>query len=203
MNGMVNLQISNEKLAQANSALRKILSESPRAVARAVNRTTDGLRTDSVRETSERYFVKPKDVRASLSFRSATPGNLMGAMVSKGKRHSLADYQISPKKPQYQRNNEGKKIQVPVTAAVKRAGGLKSFKAPLTNAVFLVKRSGGKYFPFYRVGEGKWKINSLIAPSIPQIINNKETVEAMEKGAEERFKKRLNHETMRLLGVLP
>ena len=203
MNGMVDIRISNKQLEQANSALKRILSESPRAVARAVNRTMDGLRTDAVKETSERYFVKSKDVRSSLLFQKATSDNLMGAMISRGKRHSLADYQISPRRPRYQRNDYGKKVQVPVTAAVKRAGGLKSFKAPLTNAVFLVKRSGGRYFPFYRIGKGKWKINSLISPSMPQIVGNEDTVKTMEKGAQERFFKRLNHEAMQLLGFLP
>ncbi len=46
-------------------------------------------------------------------------------------------------------------------------------------------------------------MNSLKSPAIPQIIKNDETVKAMEKGAEERFSKRLDHEVMRLLGVLP
>ena len=192
MNGMVGIQISNGQLERANSALKRIISESPRAVARAVNRTMDGLRTDAVKETSERYFVKPKDVRSSLSFRKATAGNLMGAMVSRGKRHSLADYQLFPRTPK-----RGQKTQL--QGAVKREGGLK----PLKDINFLVKRSGGRYFPFYRIGKGKWKINSLISPSMPQIVNNEDTVKAMEKGAQERFYKRLNHEAMQLLGFLP
>ncbi len=188
---MINIQISDTALERANSALKKILEDSPRAIARAVNRTMDGLRTDAVRETTQKYFVKAKDVRASISFRKANPGSLMGAMVSKGKRHSLADYQLTPSKPRLGR-------PMPLKGAVKREGGLK----PLGPA-FLVKRSGGRYFPFYRIGKGKWKMNSLISPSIPQIIKNEETVKAMEQGAEERFRTRLDHEVMQLLGVLP
>ena len=190
-NGMIALQISNEGLERANAILKSMREKLPSAISRTVNRTMDGLRTDAVSETHERYFVKAKDVKSSLTFRKATAGNLMGAMVSRGKRHSLADYQLTPSTPR-----KGKKIQL--KGAVKREGGLKSL-----GPAFLVKRSGGKYFPFYRIGKGKWKMNSLISPSMPQIIKNEETVKAIEKGAEERFSKRLDHEVMRLIGILP
>ena len=184
MNGMIDIKISDNALERANRALRQILSQSPQAVSRAVNRTMDGLRTDAVRETSKKYFVKAKDVRSSITFRKATAGNLMGVMMSKGKRHSLADYQLTPSSPK-----PGGKTQL--KGAVKREGGLKSL-----GPAFLVKRAGGRYFPFYRVGSGsgnRYKgIQSLISP---------ETVKAMEHGAEERFAKRLDHEIKQLLGI--
>ena len=158
----------------------------PQALARAVNRTMDGMRTDAVQETHKKYFVSAKDVRASITFRKASAGSLMGAMVSKGKRHSLADYQLTPSTPR-----AGKRPQL--KGAVKREGGLKSL-----GPAFLVKRPGGRYFPFYRVGSGSGNknkgIQSLISPSIPQIIKNEETREAMEQGAEERFRTRILHE---------
>ena len=59
----------------------------------------DGMRTDAVKETHKKYFVSAKEIRQSISFRKASAGNLMGAMVSQGKRHSLADYQLTPKTP--------------------------------------------------------------------------------------------------------
>ena len=191
MNGMIDIQISNDALARANSALRKILADSPKAIARAVNRTMDGLRTDAVKETHKKYFVSAKDVRDSISFRKASAGNLMGAMVSKGKRHSLADYKLTP-------NTPGTGKRKPLKGAVKREGGLKSL-----GPAFLVKRAGGRYFPFFRTGKGKYAMHSLISPSMPQIIKNEETVNVMERGAEERFSKRLDHEILQLLGALP
>ncbi len=191
---MFTLNISNDMLEHAASGLRSVQSQFPQAVARAVNRTTDGLRTDAVRETHKKYFVSAKDIRSSITFRKASAGNLMGAMVSKGKRHSLADYQLTPKTPR-----AGKRVQL--KGAVKREGGLKSL-----GPAFLIKRSGGRYSPYYRVGFGggnKYKgINSLISPSMPQIIKNEETRSAMEKGAQERFTARLNHEWNRILDAL-
>ena len=196
---MINLQITDNALAHANSALRKILTDSPKAVARAVNRTMEGLRTDAVKETRKKYFVSAKDVRASISFRKANAGNLMGAMVSKGKRHSLADYKLTPNTPK----PGGKTV---LKGAVKTDGGLKELRK-----AFLVKRAGGRYVPFYRLHSGAGSSNqyrhkgirAFISPSMPQIIKNKETVEVMEKGAEQRFSKRLNHEILQLFGALP
>lgn len=187
---MINLSISNEILVQAVSDLRSAQSKFPQAVARAVNRTMDGMRTDVVKETSKRYFVKAGEVRKSISFRKASAGNLMGAMVSQGKRHSLADYQLSPKTPRAGRRSA-------LQGAVKREGGLKSL-----GPAFLVKRAGGRYFPFYRTGRGKYDMHSLISPSMPQIIKNEETVKAMEQGAERRFSLRMEHEINRILEVL-
>ncbi|MBQ7544919.1 MAG: phage tail protein [Synergistaceae bacterium] len=191
---MIQLNISNAMLERAVSNLRSVQSQMPQALARAVNRTTDGLRTDAVKETHKKYFVSAKDVRASISFRKATAGSLMGAMVSKGKRHSLADYQLTPNRPQ-----SGRKAAL--KGAVKREGGLK----PLGPA-FLIKRAGGRYFPFYRVGSGsgnRYKgIQSLISPSMPQIIKNEETLRVMEQGAQERFAKRVDHEISLILDAL-
>lgn len=187
---MISLSISNEALERAISGVKSAQSTFPQAVARAVNRTMDGLRTDAVKETHKKYFVSAKEIRQSISFRKASAGNLMGAMVSKGKRHSLADYQLSPKTPKPGRRPVLK-------GAVKREGGLKSL-----GPAFLVKRAGGRYFPFYRTGRGKYDMHSLISPSMPQIIKNEETVKAMEQGAEHRFSLRMEHEINRILEVL-
>ncbi len=142
MSGTVGIQITDNKLARANSALKRILASTPQAVARTINRTVEGLKTDAVRETSQRYFVKAKDVRASMSPKKATAGNLQGAMVSKGKRHLLDYYKLTPKTPK----PGGKTV---LKGAVKTDGGLKTLKS-----AFLVRRAGGTYFPFVRVGSG-------------------------------------------------
>ena len=186
---MIKIEVSNESLSRANSMLSHVRTRFPQAVARAVNRTMDGMRTDAVRGTTAKYFVKSSAVRASLSFRKAAPGNLMGAMISRGKRHTLADYKMTPTTPR-----AGKKPQL--RGAVKKEGGLKSL-----GSAFLARRSGGGYAPFLRVGSGKYDLRSLISPSMPQIIKNEETVKAIQEGAQDRFSKRLDHEIMRIIGI--
>ena len=184
----VNIQISEQGLKRANQILHSLQADTSKVTARVVNRVMDGMRTDAVSETSQKYYVKAKDVRSSITFRKATAGNLMGEMISRCKRHNLADYQLTPKSP-----SKGKKTVI--QGAVKKAGGLKTLKS-----AFLVRR-GGRYFPYYRTGKGRWKISSFISPSMPQIIKNEETVKVMQEKAEERFEKRLSHEIMRLVGA--
>ncbi len=189
------IQISEETLKRANSQLSHIKKAYPLAVARAVNRTTDGMRTDAVNAAVERYYVKPTDVRKTITFRKATSAFMTGTMVSRGRRRSLKDYMLTPSRP-----TKGAKTEV--QAAVKRKGGMK----PLPRA-FLVKRAGGKYFAFYREGydpaNPKRKgIRSYISPSIPQILNNKEIVEQINERAVDRFSKRLDHEVLYLLGQI-
>ena len=185
----MNITISAPALERANNALRHIKGAFPRAVALATNRTLEGLRTDAASETKGRYFVKSGDVRKTLTLKKANSANMAGVMLSRGARKNLAEYKLTPTAPRKGR-------MAALKGAVKR-DGMKS----LGNA-FLVRR-GGKYRPYTRPGTGRWDIEPFISPAIPQIIKNEETVKAMEKGAEERFSKRLDHEVMRLLGVLP
>ena len=101
----------------------------------------------AVKETHKKYFVGAKDVRASISFRKANASNLIGAMVSKDKRHSLADYKLTPNTPK-----PGGKTAL--KGAVKTKGGLRKLRK-----AFLVKRAGGRYVPFYRLHSGAGSSN--------------------------------------------
>lgn len=181
------ISISVDALERANSALKALQGAFPRAVSSAVNRTLEGMRTDAVSETKSRYFVKASDVRKTITLKKTSAGSLNGAMVSKGSRRSLADYNLTPKIPR--RGQQGLK------GAVKR-DGIKSIERG-----FLIKRAG-KYKPYMRIGAGKWALQPLISPAVPQIIKNEETVKIMEEKASERFGKRLDHEVKRLLGAL-
>lgn len=193
-NGMISLTLSNQVLERAVESLRSVQSRFPLAVARAANRTMYGMGTDAAHETAQRYFVKVGDVKKTLEYRKATTANMIGTMISRGKRHSLGSYKISPTVPKFKRDANGRLIQTPVKGAVKREGGVKSL-----GPAFLVKRGSGKYFPYYRTGQGRWKFSAIISPSIPQIVKNDETVQAMERKAEERFSKRIEHEVLHIL----
>ena len=188
----MNITISAPALERANNALRHIRGAFPRAVASATNRTLEGLRTDAVSETKGRYFAKSGDIRKTLTLKRASAGNMAGVMVSRGKRKSLAEYKLTPTAPRKGR-------RAALRGAVKN-DGLKSLGS---NAFLIRLGAAGRYWPYIRTGKGRWDIKALISPSIPQIIKNEETVKIMRQKAAERFEKRLDHEMLRLLGVLP
>ncbi|GHV45258.1 hypothetical protein FACS1894204_03910 [Synergistales bacterium] len=175
------INISSEQLERANKALRGIPGAFPKAIASATNRAIEGMRTDAASETSKRYHAKSSDIRKTMTLKRASAQNLQGVMLSRGSRRSLADYKLTGK-------SGG------LMGAVKK-DGLKS----LGDAFLITK--GGKARPYVRTNGGRWGMEPLVSPSIPQIVKNEETVTAMEKGASERFTKRLDHEVLRLLGA--
>lgn len=188
----IDVKINQKALEKAYQALRLIPGAFPRAVTAASNRTIETMRTDTVRETKERYFAKPGDIRKSITLKKAGGNNLSAVMLSRGTRKNISKYQITPKSPQAGRKNGFK-------GAVKRDGGLK----PLPKGTFMINTPSAGPVLFVRTSKGKWGISHVTSPSIPQIIKNKETVEVVETRAQDTFRKRLNHEVLRLLGALP
>ena len=183
------ISVSETKLQRAEAALQHIQGGYVRAVSSAVNRSLESLRTVTVKETTEKYFVKPKEVRQTLTLKRASGANLYGELISRGARKSLSKYMIEPKRPPVAPES--------FRAAVKKAGGLKPI--PLA---FLIPRSGNVLVAI-RDAPGGGGLRMLRSLSIPQLVKNKDTVAEAEKKANETFEKRLDHETMRLLKLLP
>lgn len=188
----IDVRVDQAYLNNAYKALRSIPGAFPRAVAAASNRTLETMRTDTVRETKERYFAKPGDIRKTITLKKASVGNLSGVMLSRGTRKNLTKYQVTPKSPQAGRKKG-------FMGAVKREGGLK----PLPKGTFMINTPNAGPVLFVRTSSGKWGIKHVHSPSIPQIIKNKETVDAVETHAHKVFIERLNHEVLRMLGALP
>ena len=189
----MNIVISNEGLSRANKALSHIRGGFPRAVAAAVNRTLESMKTDITAETKKRYFAKPSDIRKTLTPKRANGTKMQGILISRGGHRKLQDYKLTPKTPQKGR-------QTVFKGAVKRDGGLK----PMPEA-FMMDTPNAGFVLFIRIGSGRaWRnIKHVSSPAIPQIIKNQETVNAVQTHAEQVFEERLTHETRRLLNLLP
>ncbi|MBR1438793.1 MAG: hypothetical protein IJ587_09690 [Synergistaceae bacterium] len=167
-------------------------------ISRATNRAGEHFKTIMLRETSETYYVKQKDVRSSLTLKRAYGRDSFNfTLISKGKRHSLGDYKISPTHPK-----SGNSL---IYGAVKREGGLKPLqhRGDDKPTGFLMKRAGGKYFPYYRVESGRKGIRAYISPSIPQLMRNERNVEMAKIEAQEVFEKRLDYELAKQWGLAP
>ena len=187
---MIEINIDTSQIERAQKLLSHIPGAFERARGAAIARTLQHMKAKAAQLTSAKYYAKSGEIKRTI--KTQRRGNNSGVMTSRGPKKSIADYKISPTRQKLGRN-QGK-----LRGAVKREGGLKSL-----GPAFLVKRAGGRYFPFFRTGKGKYAMHSLISPSMPQIIKNEETVNVMERGAEERFSKRLDHEILQLLGALP
>lgn len=166
-------------------------------ISRATNRAGEKFKSTMLKLTAETYYTRQKDVKGSLTIRKAWRTNSFNfTLTSRGKRHSLRDYQITPTHPQKGGNTL-------IYGAVKREGGLKALKHKNSDKPtgFLVKRAGGKYYPFYRVGQGEHDIKGYMSPSIPQLMKNKKNVEIATLEAQRTFEKRLDHELLQQWGL--
>lgn len=175
------ITLDGAQIDRARVALAGIDNGFSRAMVSVLNRTSTGLVTDAVRGTTKRYLVKSSEVRKHIFVKKAAAGALLSTIAVKGRRKPITEYKLVPSAP-----TPGRKASL--KGAVKKSG-LKSL-----GDAFFVK---GK--PYFREGDG---LRPVISPSIPQIVKNKETVAEVEKGARERFEKRLDHEIVRLLGGL-
>lgn len=191
---IVDVRIDQMYLDKAYKALRAIPGAFPKAVSMAVNRTVEHMRTDAVSETEKRYFTKANEIRKTMTLKKASATNMNAIMLSRGGRKKLSDYKLTPKTPLAGRKTGFK-------GAVKREGGLK----PLPKGTFMMNTPNAGPVLFLRVSPGRaWRnIKHVHSPSIPQIMKNKETAEIVEERAIETFKKRLDHEVLRILGALP
>lgn len=178
------LSVSSEKIATA----QKILSHIPGGINKAVywtlNRVMEGIRTDLTNEAKTRYYAKPGEIRKTFQVTKAKAADLQAVLTSKGTRKNLSEYFISPKTPK--KNTNG------IQAAVKR-DGIKNI-----GGAFLIKR-GSRYKAYLRVGNARYDIKPITSPAIPQILKNPEIVKVIENKANERFSKRIEHETTRIL----
>jgi hypothetical protein len=63
------IQVSSEKLEHARISLAAIPGGAQRAVKSALHRVGDGLKTDAVKETKQRYHLLPGEIRKHLRWR--------------------------------------------------------------------------------------------------------------------------------------
>jgi hypothetical protein len=152
-----------------------------RALKDALYRTGDGLKTDAVNETKQRYYLSASEIRKHLAFKKGGgSGYHTVTLTAIGHSKRISDYKVT---------GRGQNIKV----AVKREGGMKTLKTAF------LRDYHGRMFVLWHPPGVSGPARRLFSPSVPQVIKNKETVAAMEKGAGERFKKRLDHNIERMI----
>ena len=178
---MLDIKIDSSELERAKKLLANIPKAYQTAINHAINRTLESMKAEAVRQTTERYHAKASTIRKTLKVEKSR-----NALVSRGTRLKITDYQFRPVRARA-KNYYG---------AVRKSGS-KNFPG----AFFIRLGSAGKQYPYIRVGKGRWDIKAIFSPAIPQVLQNPETIDAMRTKAGEVFSQRLNHEVMRALGV--
>ncbi|MCP3923336.1 MAG: hypothetical protein GY714_12200 [Desulfobacterales bacterium] len=172
----MNLNIDTDGLKNARLFFEVIGDKANGALARSVNRTIQGVKTDSVRSVRENYNVKAASVRKGFSFKKANRRSSNASALVRGSRISLREFGVRP-------NSLRSRPKVGLSVRVGRQ------RKTIRSSFF----SKGKHI-YRRVEKSRLPVEKLLGPSIPQMMNNEEVVNNVEKSAVERFEKNFKHE---------
>ncbi|MDR2523679.1 MAG: hypothetical protein LBC93_08290 [Synergistaceae bacterium] len=175
------IKVSDKGLEDAQKRLYGCKYGAERAVKDALYRAGTGLKTDAVSETKKRYHLSAARIREALLFKKGGGGAGLHSvtLTARGGRKPITDYKVT---------GRGEAIQ----AAVK-TDGMKTLKSG-----FLADKDGKKVVLWRPQGHAG-PVRAVMSPAVPQAVKNKDTAAAVEKGARERFAKRLDDNINRML----
>ncbi len=183
---------AQEDIREAQRLLRHISGGAEKALARAVNRTLTGTRSEATRQVRGKFIVKAQTVRDTMEIRKASSGKPQGLLVSRGRPMSLTRFRVTPNAP---KSTRGKSVQGRPRA---RLSVTKGKQATLQRA-FLARVNSGVGL-FQRKGRGhRAPMRKLYGPSVPQMLHHGRIAEEIETTTAERMKKELNHQVAYLL----
>ncbi len=196
---IVSLDNSKGLIEHAMRTLQGVPNGAPVALSRAINRATEGMRTDITKTVTEQYAVRAGDVRATMKLVRANPSRLEASVHIEGPRIPLIRFKTSPTKPP--------KTKIPTTRVMtSRAGGFQGYKG-----AFVQRMDSGHVGVFHRRGEkrimksgsaaGKERqpIAEWYGPSIAEMSGAPSITQVIEQGAYSRMEKTLDHEIGRML----
>ena len=203
---LVAIDIDHSQVERKVQALRDIKDGAPRAILRAMNRTLQGMGTDAGRESSQRYIIKQKNVRAHLNLKDrATLNDLSISMRSTGRPIRLAKFKTKPNKRPGQKGSPTAFAQVKRDTAGNRIRGafMADFRAGKDGHTGIFVRTG----KFAKVRRGPYKgtvresIRQLHGPGVVQMLDNPKVRELIQNNALKRFDKELEHQVEHLLST--
>lgn len=158
-----------------------------RVMSRAINRGLTAGRVQAAREVAKDYTVRQRQVNEKTRIRKAAPSNLEATLTFSGPALNVADFKVSPSKPQ-----PAKRPILRVT--VSKSSGPRQFKG-----AFLIPVRAGKYRAFRRKGKERLPIQNVWGPSIPSLIGAERVRNAVQDRMQEVIFTRLDHEINREL----
>lgn len=159
-----------------------------KALVTSLNRTIKGCRTDAAKAVSKTFFVTQADVKKTMRIRAANKNHLEASVISEAAVMPLSKFRVSPKGITNPRPRRG------LVVKVRRSGG---GRQKLQHGFWV--RLGGHLGVFTRVGKNRHPIKQRYGPAIPSMIKDSGAFEIIQKGADERLRKNIDHEIERLL----
>lgn len=185
------IELNKADIANVQVALAGVKNGASRVLSRAINKTLDGVRTDSVNEIAKDITPKKSTIRGTFTVRKTSVTNLEGRTYSRGKPLGLIHYQARQTK---------KGVSVKVKRVGKRAVILGAFIAKgkgATNVFWRQYRGTRKKvrpgFQYGALPRGyRLPIERLTGPRIPDIMGNPKVIGLILSAANVRLDKNLS-----------
>jgi len=201
------IELNKADLANVQIALAGVKNGASRVLSRAINKTLDGVRTDSVNEIAKEITPTKKTIRGTFTVKKTSVSNLEGRTYSRGKPLGLIHYSARQTK---------KGVSVKVKRSGKRAIILGAFIAKAKGATNVFwrhyhgpkkgtrtawrssGRSGGQYegaFPYGALPRKyRLPIERLTGPRIPDSMGNTKVIVVILSAANIRLDKNLKNQ---------
>lgn len=194
-------EVPNETLIKR---MGELANQRNRVMYRAANRAATTAKTTIAKETTKRYLTTRADINKSLKVRNASPGNTTAKLTYRGHHRNLYHYGNGAKRavsPQKKISWEDGKPNVRVyKARVKTDSSFKPLGTRPKAFVQRMTRTNGVVGLFRRKNnDRRAKLEGLSAPSVPQVIGNRDTMKEAGNKAGEMYMKRMEKEIDNIL----
>ena len=181
---MIELKLDVKQMKGAQELLGKAPKKLCTAVAAAILRATNHIRSQSSVMARKRYDVKAKDIKSKgMDVQKPNPKKLLGIFRVSGTPMPLTSFNM----PRVKRG--------PVKVKVLQNGSPKPVKG-----LFIREFPKGYTGPMRRVSKASYPLETPRGPSVPQMIGHKETLKLLETKARDKLIERVEHEIHNKLG---
>ena len=182
---MFEIKIDESQLRFIESNFDNLKGKMPNALANAINRSMEMVKTEALRQATSKYTIKKGELSDSIKFTRSSGGNLTARIVSTGSVIGLDHFKLTPK-------TRGK-YKKTVNSIVKKGEG-----GSIPNA--FIAYPDGRLGAFKRKSTKRLPIERLMGPSAPQMLGEDSILEYLQGFMEEKLNMRLEHEIERLMG---
>jgi len=179
------IEINVLQIERLNQIFRDTPAQIPIVLSRAINRSAQAGRTQAAREARSKYTVRHGDVLKTLKINRAHRGNLYASISSRGELIPLIAFNPRP-------TSKG------ISVAVKK-GERKQLKSLFLTTLTNPRYSDSATNIFGRVSAKRYPLRGHYGPSIPQMIENEESMAPVEGRIKEVLYDRTGHEIEFLL----
>ena len=196
----INIEMDSREIEKVLRKVRKIPNGVKTALKRALNKTVTGMKTDALKEVTQNYVVKRKDVADKLKVDRATSAHLGIQLSSRGRPVRSIKFKHKVNR------RPGRAGATAAFLQVKKggSGGLLSGSANRNiSKGFVASMPNGTRGIFQRTGKissrRKEPIKQTYSVGVSEMLSSTTTAEAINNKAIERFNKNLNHSVNYLL----